>query len=140
MTTYTREFKAFEIKQTPDSANADFKVDTDGSVTTRDFRFTVNADVAATGSLQTDAAAVSYGVTKVTAADATKGVILPAAVAGRVVIIKNAANAVLKVYPATDDAINALSANAALSCAAYTAPMFVALDSTTWVSLPLLPS
>jgi hypothetical protein len=38
--------------------------------------------VAATGSAQTDAAAVGTGFTLVTGADATKGVILPAAVSG----------------------------------------------------------
>jgi len=98
--------------------------------------------VAATGSAQGDAAAVAEGFTHATDADATKGVKLPTAAAGKVCLIKNsdAANAVLKVYPDTDDAINALSADAALSMAAKTSALFVALDATTWYTLPLLPS
>jgi hypothetical protein len=101
-----------------------------------------SATVAATGSTQGDAAQLAGGFTLVTAADATKGVKLPAAVAGRVIIIKNAdaANAVLKVYPATDDAINAIAANSAYSMAAKTSMMLVAYDSTTWYTLPLLAS
>lgn len=100
--------------------------------------------VAAAGSTQSDATAIgaSTGFAHCTGADATKGVKLPAATAGKVVIVKNsdAANAVLKVYPATGDAINALSANAALSMAAKTCAVFVALDTTTWYTAPLLPS
>lgn len=100
------------------------------------------ATVAAAGSAQGDAAAVTEGFTLVTAADATKGVVLPSAVAGMQVIIKNAdaANAILKIYPAASDAINALSANAALSIAAKTSVLLVAYDATTWYSLPLLAS
>lgn len=100
------------------------------------------AAVAAAGSVQGDAAAVATGFTHATGADATKGVKLPAAAAGKVCIIKNAdaANAVLKIWPATDDAINAIASNAALSIAAKTSVMLVALDATTWYTLPLLPS
>jgi len=101
-----------------------------------------SATVAAAGSSQSDAAAIAEGFTLVTAADATKGVKLPAAAAGKVCVVKNsdAANAVLKVYPDTSDAINALSANAALSMAAKTSALFVAYDATTWYTVPLLPS
>jgi hypothetical protein len=101
-----------------------------------------SATVAATGSSQSDAAAVAEGFTLVTAANGTKGVKLPAAAAGALCIVKNddAANAVLKVYPDTDDAINAIAANSALSMAAKTAALFVAYDATTWYTVPLLPS
>ena len=100
------------------------------------------AEVAATGSDQAGAAAIATGFTHATEADAAKGVKLPAAAAGKVCVIKNAdaANAVLKVYPGTSDAINALSANAALSMAAKTSAWFIALDATTWYTVPLLPS
>jgi len=98
------------------------------------------ATVAATGSLQTDAAAVTTGFTLVSAADATKGVKLPAAAAGLQVIIKNGANAVLKIWPNTDDAINAVGANNAFSIAALTSVHLISYDATTWYSLPLLPS
>jgi len=99
-----------------------------------------SATVAATGTNQATAAAIASGFTLVSAADATKGVKLPAAAAGLVVIVKNGENAVLKLYPNTSDAINGLSANAALSMAANTSAVLVAYDSTTWYSVPLLPS
>lgn len=112
------------------------------SVTTTGDLYIKSATVAATGSTQTDAAQLAGGFTLVTAADATKGVKLPAAVAGRVVIIKNAdaANAVLKVWPSTDDAINAVAANGSYSMAAKTSVMLVAYDATTWYSIPLVAS
>lgn len=98
------------------------------------------ATVAAAGSTQGDAAPVTTGFTLVTGADATKGVVLPAAAAGKQVQIKNGANAVLKIYPATGDAINAIAANGALSIAALTSVLLTAYDATTWYSTPLLPS
>ena len=101
-----------------------------------------SSTVAATGSAQTDAAALSPGFNLATGADAAKGVILPAAVAGLVVIVKNAdaANAVLKVYPATGDAINALAANASYDITNLTSTLLVAYDATTWYSVPLVAS
>lgn len=103
-------------------------------------RGTVNSSVAATGSAQGDAAQVYEGVTVVTASDGTKGVILPTAVAGMRVTLKNSVAAILKVYPATGGAINALSANAAISLAASVPATFVATSATQWYTLPLLPS
>lgn len=102
-----------------------------------------SATVAALGSDQTDAAAVTTGFTLVTAADATKGVILPTAVAGSVCHIKNidAANAVLKIYPFASDGINALTVTTgSLDIAAKTSVTLIAYDATTWYSFPLLPS
>ena len=100
------------------------------------------ATVAAAGSVQGDAAAIAEGFTLVSAADDTKGVILPSAVAGMVCIVKSSvSNKILKVYPNTSDAINALSANAAISLASGPTPaIFVAYDATTWYTIPLLPS
>jgi predicted RecA/RadA family phage recombinase len=96
--------------------------------------------VAATGSVQGDAAQLQEGFNLVTAADGTKGVVLPAAVAGMVVQVKNNTNAVLKVYPAASDTVNGLSANAAISVAAFTNAVFTAYDATAWYTNPLLPS
>lgn len=103
-------------------------------------RETVNASVAATGSTQADATSIKEGMTVVTAGDATKGVVLPPAEAGMRVVVKNGAAAILKVYPASGDAVNALAANAAISLAANVTATFVAIDGTTWYTLPLLPS
>lgn len=98
--------------------------------------------VAATGSIQGDAAALDYGFNHVTGADATKGALLPPAHPGRSVIVKNAdaANAVLKIWPTVGDGVNAIAVNSAFSIAAKTSVLLVAIDTTTWYSLPLLPS
>jgi hypothetical protein len=101
--------------------------------------------VAAAGSVQGDAAAITAsapGNILGTGANATKGIILPAAVAGAIYNIKNAdaANAVLKVYPAGTDTINALSASAAISMAAKTSAVFMCVTAGSWLTLPLVPS
>lgn len=96
--------------------------------------------VAAAGSTQANAAQLVLGFNLVTAADGTKGVLLPAAAAGCEVRIKNNTNAVLKVWPATGDAINAIGAGSSMSIAAFTCPTFTAYDATTWYTNPLLPS
>ena len=98
------------------------------------------ATVAATGSTQTDAASVSDGLTLVTAADGTKGVKLPAAIAGRTVILKNGAAAILKVWPASGDGINAITVDSNYVLAANTSSLLIAYDATTWYSVPLLAS
>lgn len=86
--------------------------------------------------------AVSGALIHATAADGTKGIVLPTAAAGKWYAVKNsdAANAVLKVYPASGDAINAIAADSAISMAAKTAAIFIALDATTWFTFSLLPS
>jgi uncharacterized membrane protein len=98
------------------------------------------ATVAAAGSAQGDAGALSSGFNYVTGADDVKGVRLPAAVAGTVVIIKVGPGADLKVYPATGDKINDGSANAALTVVDDVCFMVIARDATDWYTLPLLPS
>lgn len=96
--------------------------------------------VAAAGNAQGDATAMSADFVLVTGADGTKGVILPAPVAGRTLMLKNNTNAVLKVYPATGGAINAIAANGAMSLAALVGAVFVASSATQWWTIPLLPS
>lgn len=100
------------------------------------------ATVAATGTDQATAAAVTFGFTLVSAADDTKAVKLPAAAAGRICIIKNNVSAkTLKIFPNTSDGINALTVNTgSLDIAGLTSVMLIAYDATTWYSLPLLPS
>ena len=102
------------------------------------------AAVVAAGTDNTNATAIAaYGVVHATAADGTKGVKLPTAAAGKVVVVKNsdAANAILKVYPGASDKINSGTATTgALSMAAKTAAMFIAIDDVDWFTVPLLPS
>lgn len=101
--------------------------------------------LAAAGSTQGDGGLItvtSPGLVHATGANATVGVVLPTAVAGLAITIKNqdSANAILKVWPASGDAINALSANASFSMAAKTCATFRSIDATTWFTEPLLPS
>jgi len=109
-------------------------------ITTTGGLYLKSATVAAAGSTQANAAAVSDGFTLVSAADGTKGVVLPAAVAGRTVILKNNAAAVLKVWPASGDAINAITVDSNFTMTNLTACMYIAYDSTTWYSVPLVAS
>lgn len=112
------------------------------TITTPSMTVTV-ASVAAAGSTQGDATAITEtgpALIEVTGADATKGAALPAAAAGQVLFVKNAAAAVLKLYPASGDAINGLAANASLDMAANTSAVLCAKDGTTWYTIPLLPS
>jgi hypothetical protein len=98
------------------------------------------ATVAATGTLQSDAAAITTGFTYVTGADDAKGVKLPAAAAGLVCFIKVGPGADLKVWPNTGDAINAIAADSAMTVIDDVCFGLIALDATTWYTLPLLPS
>ena len=98
------------------------------------------ATVAATGTVQGDAASIAVGFTLVTGADAAKGVKLPAAAAGKICYVKNNAAAILKVWPDTGDAINAIAANSNIAMASLTAAVYYAYDATTWYTIPLLPS
>ncbi|TXH10542.1 MAG: hypothetical protein E6R03_15285 [Hyphomicrobiaceae bacterium] len=93
------------------------------------------ASVAATGSAQGDAAALTAGINTVSAADGTKGVILPGANAGLVVEVYNqhATNG-LKVYPATGDDINDGTPDAAITMEGKGIARFTGLDTTTWAA------
>jgi hypothetical protein len=100
------------------------------------------AKPAAAGTTRADATAMTASFNWVTAADAAKGVILPAPTAGRVVAVKNddTANAILKVYAPGSAKINGVAGSTAFSMAAKTAGWFVAYDSTDWFSIPLVAS
>ena len=99
-----------------------------------------SATVAATGSTQANAAQIATGFTLVSAADATKGILLPAAAAGLTCVIKNNAAAVLKIWPSSGDAVNAIAADSNYVLASLTSTVLVAYDATTWYSVPLLAS
>lgn len=100
------------------------------------------AKPAAAGSTRADATSMTASFNWVTAADATKGVVIPAPTAGRVIIVKNddAANAILKVYAPGSAKINGVAGSTAFSMAAKTACLFVAYDTTDWFSVPLVAS
>ena len=105
------------------------------------FRIPVNTTVAATGSTVADAAQIYPGITIVTGADATKGVLLPATpLAGTVVIVKGTTAAVLKVWPDAAATINAIGSNGSISLASLVTAIFIATSATQWYTIPLLPS
>lgn len=92
-------------------------------------------DVAAAGSTQGDAAQLAYGVNNVTAADGTKGVLLPPASPGKVVHVYNSvATNGLKIYPATGETINGGSANAAITSEGKTLATLVGTSSSNWAA------
>lgn len=95
---------------------------------------TVQDNVTATGTGQSDAFFSAADHIIVTTAAAGTGVRLPAAQPGAEVTVKNlGANAVL-VYPATGGTINALAANAGFSIAAASQARFLGRNSTGWVT------
>lgn len=113
--------------------------------TSPDFAYFRQVDaLVALGSTQANAAPVVSGsgtFVSVTGADGTKGIVLPpVTTVGQEYMVKNVDNAVLKVYPASGGVINTLSADAAISVAARAPATFVAVSSTTWYTIPLLPS
>jgi hypothetical protein len=100
------------------------------------FVFNDIGTVAAAGANQGNATAITNKVTYVTAADGTKGVVLPAASAGLVyVLYTTVATNGLNVYPASGDDINDGSADAAVVMEGKTAAIFIALDSSTWAAI-----
>lgn len=101
--------------------------------------------VAAAGSTNANGTAVPasapIAIVNATAGDGTTGIVLPVPPAGQIFIVKNNAGLVLKVYPGTGVAINALTATTgSISMAANTTAIFFATSATQWFTLPLLPS
>ena len=99
--------------------------------------YTPPVAVAAAGSTQADAAALPEGALHVvSAADGTKGVVLPAAVAGAVCRVYNThASNGLKVWPASGDDINDGTGDAAVTIEGKTLAYFEAADATTWAAI-----
>lgn len=94
----------------------------------------VTTGIAAAGSnSQANSTALTASINIVATVSATtRGVRLPTAEAGDIVIVKNKSATLMNVYPATGAAINALSANAAYDLSAATSAMFVAESATLW--------
>lgn len=99
------------------------------------------AAVNAANSAQNNATPVSFGFTVVGASDGTKAVVLPTAVAGRVVILKNnVSGQIMKVFPASGAAINALAADTVFNVASVASCMLIAYNATQWYSVPTAAS
>jgi len=93
-----------------------------------------NGLTASTSSDQAGALALNYRNSRVTtSAVAGDSVVLPFALKGMSMIVCNAAAAnAIDVFPATGDAINALSANTALSISANASAQFTCMVNGTW--------
>ncbi len=106
--------------------------DVSGALSDRDS--TANAITAYAGGGQTNAVALTATYNRITTvATAADSVKLPAAAAGsRVVIFNKAAANAVAVFPATGDAINALSANASYSLAVTKGVELVCMVAGTW--------
>ena len=141
--TYTTPTLASPVVTTPTITGG--TIDSTMVITGANIFFNKNTFVAA-GTMQSDAVAMSLnapGTILVTGADGTKGARLVLASAGGLVyFIKNADadNAILNVYPATGDAINALGANNPIAMAAKTSAIFMCVAVGTWLTIPLVPS
>lgn len=88
--------------------------------------------VAATGSVQGDAAAITENVTEVTGADGTKGVILTDGEAAEYVVWNSDGANNLKVYPPSGHAIAQLATNANVTLANNAVWLFRRLSSDQW--------
>lgn len=92
--------------------------------------------LASAGADLAGAAAVSDVVCNVTGADGNKGVVLPAALAGRVFYVYNAvATNGLKVYPASGEAINGGTPSAAVTIEGKTLATFVCPADGNWAAI-----
>lgn len=90
------------------------------------------ATVAAAGTNLGTAAALAAGFTRVTGADGTKGVKLPAAAAGATVYVVNGAANPLLVYALTGDTING---GASVTMENSSTMIAVAIDATAWYTV-----
>lgn len=68
------------------------------------------------------------------------GILLPTGSAGDVIHIKNGAADILFVYPAVNCTINAIAANTKINLATVTSATFVKLNTTSWQTIPTVPS
>ena len=96
----------------------------------------IPSTLAAAGTTQGTAAAITSSIVTVTGASGTNGVILPSAMPGdTVTIYSSAATNALLVYPPSGAAINAASANAAYSHTAQTTHQFKCFSATSWLAM-----
>jgi hypothetical protein len=94
----------------------------------------------AAGTVQNNAASLSFGYDRVTVPSANNGVILPVGVAGASVLVKVATAGPLCVYPPIGGSINALAANAPYNVANNAGVSFVAFNASQWDTIPLVAS
>jgi len=94
----------------------------------------VGTAIAAAGTVQANATAITKDNNIVSTVVVGAGVVLPTAVAGMRIYIKNTSANALLVYPATSGIINSLAANAAYSQAANASAFYISSSTTQWYS------
>jgi hypothetical protein len=96
----------------------------------------ITASVSAAGTTQGTGTALTKTVNIISSATggSADSVVLPTAVAGLYVTVANTTAVAINVFPASSDAINALSVNASFTLPAYATMQFYAKDVTTWYS------
>lgn len=92
----------------------------------------VNGSVAAAGTIQADATALTKEINVVSTVNVGSGVILPSAVAGMVIIVNNISANALNVYPAIGASINGGAANTAYTHAAGSSLQYYSVSDTQW--------
>lgn len=91
------------------------------------------SSVAAAGANQATAGVLVEGVNLVTASDNAKGVVLPACVNGKTVVVINmVTDKTLKIYPPTAKQVNLAGANNAITVAANTISTFYSEGANAW--------
>ena len=95
----------------------------------------VGTGISAAGSTQGTATALTKTVNILSTVGAGTGVVLPTAVAGRLIYIVNTGVNAVQVYPATGAAINALASNANLTQSAGGALQYIASSATQWYTI-----
>jgi hypothetical protein len=107
----------------------------DDLTSTGELTLSASATVTAAGSDQSGATSLTKTYNIVTTATADQGVKLPSAATGKMTTVVNNTSVSIKIYPATSESINALSANAAKSLAAGATIDLVCVSGTAWKSL-----
>jgi len=97
--------------------------------------------VAAAGSTVADAGKLYAGFNVVSAANGTKGVVLPTAPQpGTMVIVKSTVSNALPIYPDAAASINAIGSHGAFSTATVAPVILIATSATQWYTVPLVAS
>ena len=100
-------------------------------------RYSISATVSAAGTVQGTATALTSDINVITTATfgSATGVVLPTAVAGVRVLVRNAhATVAIKVYPASGASIDNATVNVAKTIVVLQTLEFVAISSTEWQS------
>lgn len=94
----------------------------------------VNAAVTAAGANQGTATAITTDFVVCTSVASNTGVILPAAASGRQMVVVNKGANALNIYPGSGDAIDALSANVAITLAVDGVMVLTGVSASLWYS------